>query len=91
MKDGVRIGLLGIGLGLAGAIALTRVMVSLLFEVKPGFRNADRCRAVACGSRYAGVLHPGTAGVEHPSYDCLAPRIKSIALDDQIRSWEHFQ
>jgi len=35
MKDGVRIALLGIGLGLAGAIALTRVMVSLLFEVKP--------------------------------------------------------
>ena len=35
MKDGVKLGLLGIGLGLAGAIALTRVMVSLLFEVKP--------------------------------------------------------
>jgi putative ABC transport system permease protein len=35
MKDGVRLALLGIGLGLAGAIALTRVMVSLLFEVKP--------------------------------------------------------
>jgi putative ABC transport system permease protein len=35
MKDGVKLGLLGIMLGLAGAIALTRVMVSLLFEVKP--------------------------------------------------------
>ena len=35
MKDGVKLGLLGIILGLAGAIALTRVMVSLLFEVKP--------------------------------------------------------
>ena len=35
MKDGVKLGLLGIGLGLAGAMALTRVMVSLLFEVKP--------------------------------------------------------
>ena len=35
MKDGVKLGLLGIALGLAGAIALTRVMVSLLFEVKP--------------------------------------------------------
>jgi putative ABC transport system permease protein len=35
MKDGVRLGLLGIVLGLAGAIALTRLMVSLLFEVKP--------------------------------------------------------
>jgi putative ABC transport system permease protein len=35
MKDGVKFGVLGIVLGLAGAIALTRVMVSLLFEVKP--------------------------------------------------------
>ncbi|HTT23185.1 MAG TPA: ABC transporter permease [Candidatus Sulfotelmatobacter sp.] len=35
MKDGLKLGLLGIVLGLAGAIALTRVMVSLLFDVKP--------------------------------------------------------
>jgi putative ABC transport system permease protein len=35
MMDGVKLGLLGIVLGLAGAIALTRVIVSLLFEVKP--------------------------------------------------------
>jgi len=35
MKDGMKLGLLGIVLGLAGAIALTRLMVSLLFDVKP--------------------------------------------------------
>jgi putative ABC transport system permease protein len=35
MKDGVKLGLVGIVLGLVGAIALTRVMVSVLFEVKP--------------------------------------------------------
>jgi len=35
MKDGVKLGMLGIVLGLAGAIALTRVMVGVLFEVKP--------------------------------------------------------
>ncbi len=35
MKDGVKLTLLGIALGLGGAVALTRVMVSLLFEVKP--------------------------------------------------------
>ena len=35
MKDGVKLALLGIVLGLAGATALTRLMVSLLFEVKP--------------------------------------------------------
>jgi putative ABC transport system permease protein len=35
MMDGVKLALLGILLGLAGAIALTRVMISVLFEVKP--------------------------------------------------------
>ena len=35
MKDGMKLALLGILFGLAGAIALTRAMVSLLFEVKP--------------------------------------------------------
>jgi len=35
MKDGVKLALLGIVFGLAGALALTRIMVSLLFEVKP--------------------------------------------------------
>jgi len=35
MTDGVKLGLLGIVFGLAGAIALTRLMVSVLFEVKP--------------------------------------------------------
>jgi ABC-type antimicrobial peptide transport system permease subunit len=35
MADGVRLALLGIVFGLAGALALTRVMVSLLFDVKP--------------------------------------------------------
>ncbi len=35
MKDGVKLALVGIVLGLTGAIALTRVMVSLLFEVNP--------------------------------------------------------
>jgi putative ABC transport system permease protein len=35
MKDGIQLTLLGIVLGLVGAVALTRLMVSLLFEVKP--------------------------------------------------------
>ena len=35
MKDGVKLALLGIVLGLGGAITLTRLMVTLLFEVKP--------------------------------------------------------
>ncbi len=35
MGDGARMALAGIALGVAGALALTRVMASMLFEVKP--------------------------------------------------------
>ena len=35
MKDGIKLTMVGIVLGLLGAVALTRLMVSLLFEVKP--------------------------------------------------------
>ena len=35
MGDGARLALAGIALGVAGALATTRVMASLLFEVKP--------------------------------------------------------
>jgi putative ABC transport system permease protein len=35
IKDGVKLGLLGIVRGLAGAMALTRVTASLLFEAEP--------------------------------------------------------
>ena len=35
MRDGAKIALLGIACGIAGALALTHLMASLLFEVKP--------------------------------------------------------
>lgn len=35
MRDGAKIAFMGIGCGIVGAIALTRLMASLLFEVKP--------------------------------------------------------
>ena len=35
MRDGAKIALFGIASGIAGALALTRLMTSLLFEVKP--------------------------------------------------------
>jgi putative ABC transport system permease protein len=35
MRDGAKIAFLGIAFGIAGALALTRLMASLLFEVKP--------------------------------------------------------
>jgi putative ABC transport system permease protein len=35
MRDGAKIAFLGIASGIAGALALTRLMASLLFEVKP--------------------------------------------------------
>jgi ABC-type antimicrobial peptide transport system permease subunit len=33
---GMRLALIGIALGILGALALTRVMTSLLYEIKPG-------------------------------------------------------
>ena len=35
VADGAKLALIGIAMGIAGALALTRVMTSLLFEVKP--------------------------------------------------------
>lgn len=35
LRDGAKIALVGIASGIAGALALTRLMASLLFEVKP--------------------------------------------------------
>jgi putative ABC transport system permease protein len=35
MKEGAAIALFGIAIGIAGALALTRLMASLLFEVRP--------------------------------------------------------
>jgi putative ABC transport system permease protein len=35
MGDGAKIALFGIGIGIAGALAMTRLMAGLLFEVKP--------------------------------------------------------
>jgi len=35
LGDGAKLAFLGIAIGIAGAIALTRLMTSLLFEVKP--------------------------------------------------------
>jgi len=35
LRDGAKIALFGIASGIAGALVLTRLMASLLFEVKP--------------------------------------------------------
>jgi len=71
MKDGVKLGLLGIVLGLVGAVALTRLMVTLLFEVKPTdpatlvgvalFLAAVAMLACYIPARRALSIHPVTA------------------------------
>ena len=44
------------------------------------------CPGVIAGtSRYAGVLHPGSAGLEHSSYDRLAVRLTGpAAMSDSL-------
>jgi len=71
MKDGVKLGLLGIALGLAGATVLTRAMVSVLFEVKPTDPATLLCVALLLAAvamlasyipaRRALSIHPMTA------------------------------
>ena len=76
MKDGIKLVLRGIALGIAGAIVLTRLMVSLLFEVKPTDpADSDGGSSIARGSGRSGMLHTSTARLEHSSRHRLALRI----------------
>jgi putative ABC transport system permease protein len=67
MKDGVKLGLLGVVIGLAGAIALTRAMVSLLFEVKP----TDPATLISVASLLAAVA----------VLACYIPARRALSID----------
>jgi len=73
--------MVGIVLGLLGAVALTRLMVSLLFEVTP----TDPATLIAVAlllllaATALGVLHSGTPSIEHSTRNRPAVRITTFA------------
>ena len=84
MKDGIKLTMVGIVLGLLGAVALTRLMVSLLFEVTP----TDPATLIAVAllllllllaATALGVLHSGTPSIEHSTRNRPAVRITTFA------------
>jgi len=81
MKDVIKLTMVGIVLGLLGAVALTRLMVSLLFEVTP----TDPATLIAVAlllllaATALGVLHSGTPSIEHSTRNRPAVRITTFA------------
>ena len=78
MGQGLRLALVGLAAGLAGAFALTRLMASLLFGVQPN----DPATLVAVAAtitarRGARVLHPGAARDPRRSGGRTARRIEA--------------
>jgi ABC-type antimicrobial peptide transport system permease subunit len=65
LKEGTKLTLLGVAIGLSTALALTRLLKSLLFDVEPK-RSTDvqRDHAVAHCCRIAGLLDSRAAGGE---------------------------
>ena len=62
MGQGMRVVLIGAGIGLVGALALARVLRNLLFEVAPdGPGHVRVCDPAALRGRPAGVLRPRPA------------------------------
>jgi len=81
LKDGIRMTLIGIGIGLVAALCLARFMSSIALR-----RKADRpinvwsCRRIAMRHRYACVLRAGAKGHESGSDHCVAAPIAEIAV-----------
>jgi putative ABC transport system permease protein len=74
LRQGLGIALLGVGIGLAGALALSRLLTTLLFEVSP---TDPRVLAAAAATLC------GVAGLA-----CLIPAIRATRVDpiDALRS-----
>jgi ABC-type antimicrobial peptide transport system permease subunit len=51
LREGLTLALTGIGIGLAGALALARYLTSMLYEVKP----TDPLTFVAVSAAFAGI------------------------------------
>ena len=82
MGQGAKLALAGIAVGIAAALALTRLMRSLLFEVSPaGSVDVCRDRSAARRGRLGRLLHPGAARNARRPNDCTALRIAALELD----------
>lgn len=70
LKDGLLLAAIGIGIGLMGAFALTRLMRSLLFEVKP--TDAQTFAVVSAGLILVALLA------------CLVPALRATKVDPLV-------
>ncbi len=83
VQEGLRLTLLGVGLGLLVAFALTRFMQSLLFEVNPAdplWSSAGSRCFLSCGRRHR-VLHPRAPRLRRPGRPrCAGPVAAPIPM-----------
>ena len=84
MRDGTKIALFGIASGIAGALALTRLVASLLFEVKPTDPATFAGVAILRTRCARGLLHPGAPRNARGSYGRLEIRVGLRASDRQL-------
>lgn len=81
VRQGMALVLVGLAIGLAAALALTRVLKGLLFELSatdPATFGADRCLAFGRGLP---CLLPASASCnETQSVECAATRVKRIVV-----------
>ena len=89
IKQGMSRVLIGVTLGLLSAFAATRVMTSLLFEVKRQ-RPADIwvCRVVIDSDRAAGLLSSRASRGKSRSVDCAAARVKPMVSSNRTRRFQ---
>jgi hypothetical protein len=79
LRDGARMTLVGVAIGLIGALGLTRLMATMLFGIKPTDPITFGC-CLAFRHRSAGMLSSSLPRHESGSHGGLAPRIGRAKL-----------